>query len=336
MNRGSKILWAILRASVGIGLLIYLGISGAINWSALLGLVSAWKITLAAFALLWVDVVICAWRQCILLQPAGFHLSLNSSIRLSLVGSFFNTFLPGSGGGDVVKIFYATQGHAGRRTKVATILLLDRAVGLFALLLWLLIVLPMFPGLLHAMPVLQRILLGTAFLAAGMCIAVWLCFSARLRNSALLSWIFSKRPGKYLALIFDTVHTYRNNLGALWSAVAISLVAHTLNVAVALLAAKAIVPGMFTWKASVLMQIGFLVNALPITPGGLGVGEAAFDALFKGAGLSGGVETLLAWRILMLLVSLFGLVFYLQGRRQFVQVAGVSSAADSQAQTQSF
>src|SRR5579863_5824783 len=165
MNRGSRILWAILRASVGIGLLIYLGFSGAIKWSALLGLLSAWKITLAAFAILWVDMVICAWRQCILLQPAGFQISLNSSIRLSLVGSFFNTFLPGSGGGDVMKIFYATQGHAGRRTKVTTILLLDRAVGLFALLLWLIIVLPMFPGLLHAMPALKRMLLGTAFLA---------------------------------------------------------------------------------------------------------------------------------------------------------------------------
>lgn len=98
MKRGRRILWAILRATVGVSLLVYLGASGAIKWSALWGLVSAWKITLVALTLLWAELAVGAWRLCVLLAPRGFHLSLNSSIRLTLVGMFFNSFLPGSGG----------------------------------------------------------------------------------------------------------------------------------------------------------------------------------------------------------------------------------------------
>jgi uncharacterized protein (TIRG00374 family) len=330
MKRASRILWTILRALIGVGLLVYLGVSGAIKWSALLGLASAWRITLLALIILFVDMVVTAWRLCVLIAPRGFHLSLYSSLRLTLVGSFFNAFLPGSVGGDFVKIFYATRGHAGRRTEVATILLLDRAVGMFALLVWLLVFLPLFPALLHTMPILLRLLLVMAVLAAAMLLGAWLCLSVRVRKSDLLSWVFRKLPGNYMEVIFDTVHAYRNNLGAIWSAFGISLLAQTLNVAVALLAARAIVPAAFTWKASVLMQLGFLINTLPLTPGGLGVGEAAFDALFKGAGLTGGAETLLAWRFLMLLIGLFGLVFYLQGRRQFVYASGTTSAVDTQ------
>jgi glycosyltransferase 2 family protein len=330
MKHGSRILWAILRTSVGIGLLAYLGVSGAIKWSALWGLVSAWRITLVALILLWVDVVVTAWRLCVLIAPRGFQLSLKSSVRLTLVGMFFNSFLPGSGGGDVVKVLYAAHGNRGRRTEVVTILLLDRATGMFALLVWPLFILPLFPGLLRSMPALNRLLLIAALIAVAMLLGVWVCFSTRLRNSRLLSWIFRKPFGGYLKQIFDTVHAYRNHIGTLWAAVGISMLAHTLTVLVTLLGSWAIVSGAIAWKEVILIPLGMLVNTLPLTPGGLGVGEAAFDALFKGAGLTGGAETLLAWRLLMLLIGLVGLAFYLQGRRQFVYTAGATSTVDTQ------
>ena len=64
----------------------------------------------------------------------------------------------------------------------------------------------------------------------------------------------------------------------------------------------------------ILIPFGFLANALPVTPGGLGVGELAFDNLFALAGLTGGVEALVSWRILTTLIDLSGLVFFIQGR----------------------
>ena len=309
---------------------MYLGVSGAIKWSALSGLASAWRITLFALILLWTEVVVAAWRLCVLFRPRGFQLSLNSSIRLSLVGMFFNLFLPGSGGGDVVKVFYATHGNRGRGPEVIAILLLDRAAGLFALLVWLLLAWPLFPQLVRSMPILGQMLWIAALTVVAMLAAVSVCFSTRLRNSRLLSWLERQPLGRHLTQVFDTIHSYRSNIASLWTAVGISLFAHTLTILAMLLVARAVVSATVTWKAAILIPLGMVVNALPLTPGGLGVGEAAFDALFKGAGLTGGAETLLAWRLLMLLISLLGLIFYLQGRRQFVYASGATSAVDGQ------
>jgi uncharacterized membrane protein YbhN (UPF0104 family) len=64
--------------------------------------------------------------------------------------------------------------------------------------------------------------------------------------------------------------------------------------------------------------LGFLANTLPVTPGGLGVGEAAFKMLFSMAGLAGGAEVLLGWRLLMILMGLLGLAFYVQGHTRFI------------------
>jgi uncharacterized membrane protein YbhN (UPF0104 family) len=68
----------------------------------------------------------------------------------------------------------------------------------------------------------------------------------------------------------------------------------------------------------VLIPMGFLANTLPLTPGGLGVGEAALNRLFSLAGFTGGAEALLGWRMLMLLIGLLGLGFYLRGSARFV------------------
>jgi len=98
--------------------------------------------------------------------------------------------------------------------------------------------------------------------------------------------------------------------------------------AVIFLAGRATNPQGFAWEMIILIPFENLANNLPVTPGGLGVGEAAFDALYKQAGLTGGGDSLLGWRLLRLLIGVFGLVFYLQGRRHFVPATDVVKASD--------
>jgi uncharacterized membrane protein YbhN (UPF0104 family) len=73
---------------------------------------------------------------------------------------------------------------------------------------------------------------------------------------------------------------------------------------------------------------------LPLTPGGLGVGESAYNVLFKMAGLEGGAEALLCWRIWRAAVGLIGLILYLRGPGRTVYdaegVAGRTSQINSQ------
>jgi len=322
-----------LRTAIGIGLVIYLASSGTIRWRAISGLAANWPISLAALLLLLLDVVLLAWRLRLLLSPRGFHLSLALSFRLTLIRIFFSSCLPGSTGGDVIKIYYAMEGNQGRRTEVATLILLDRAIGMFALLILPLLMIPLSPQSLISRAAVKTLLFGALAVAIIMLTSAVLCFSRRLKDSRLLSSSFQKLPGgRYAEAMFNTIHAYRHNLGTLAASTALSLSTHLLIITVTLLAVWAIHPGTIAREMGVLIPLGHLANSLPLTPGGLGVGEAAFGSLFAMAGLSGGAEALLGWRVLNFVISILGLLYYLQGRRRFVHVAEMPQAIDSPVQ----
>jgi glycosyltransferase 2 family protein len=313
--------FALLRIGLGLGILVYLGYSGAINRRALFGLASTWRLTLAAFVLLSLTVVLTAARLSILFRPHGLRLPLGLSVRLTLLGSLFNFFLLGSSGGDLIKFFYMTRENDGRKTELITIGLFDRAVGMFALLLWPLLVAPLFPALM-ANRIIRRLLWSIGLLALAMLIATLMCFSRLIAESHAFALLLEKLPqGEYLRRIVNTVRAYRHHQWTLASALVIALATHTLSIAATLLIAHATNPVGNLWQASLLIPLGFLVNTVPLSPGGLGVGEAAFNALFSLVQLKGGADALLGWRLLNVVISLPGLAVYLQGRGRFVTSA---------------
>lgn len=315
----SKIAFTLIRVAVGVGLLWYLGRSGAIQWSAVARLFRAWPVTLAAFLFLLVDVAVTAYRLTLLLRPRGFTLAPWASTRLALIGNFFNACLPGSTGGDLIKIYYAAEGNRGRVTEVATIILLDRAVGLFALMLWPLLAALFFPSVVVRVPALQALLAGAAVVTAIMLAGFLVARSELVRQAAWLEWLLQKAPlGHYIRRIIDTVHAYKRDTGTLVAATLISLVAHSMSTGITMLCAFAAHPDSFAMEMAVLIPIGQLANMVPLTPGGLGVGEAAFSQLFRMAGLHGGAEAMLGWRLLVIASGLVGLIFYLQGRQRYI------------------
>ena len=118
--------------------------------------------------------------------------------------------------------------------------------------------------------------------------------------------------------MWSTIHAYRDNKKTLLAVVGVSLIVHTLAIGTMLILAMSMNPSGPVGEMILLIPLGMLANALPLSPGGIGVGEAAFEALFRLAGLTGGAEVLLGWRVLTFLVGLIGLGFYLQGRKPLI------------------
>ena len=86
---------------------------------------AVFPITLVSTGLRW-------WR---LMEPLGIAIGLRRAFVLNLVGLFYNSFMLGNTGGDVIKAFYAAR-HAGRGKKTAAWLsvFVDRVIGLIVLL----------------------------------------------------------------------------------------------------------------------------------------------------------------------------------------------------------
>ena len=329
MKKAKQILLAVLRTGIGIALVAYLGTSGAIDWRAFARLFAAWKLMIPAVVLLLLDALMIAWRLVVLLGPRGFHLPLWPAFRLTMIGVFFNSCLPGATGGDLVKIYYAAEGNPGRRIEVATIVLFDRAIGMFALLLLPLLLAPFFTDMIAASAGIRTVLWLAAGIGSVMVMGTLLSWWEPFARGRLVQWVIGiPRIGKYLGIVFETVHSFRAAPGTVLAAVVISLGAHIMAAGVAMISALATHPQEFAWKMSVVIPLGFTVNALPFTPGGLGVGEAAFNKLFALTGLSGGAEALLGWRLLTILIGMLGLAFYLQGRKRFVHDIETMRAAE--------
>lgn len=316
-----------LRLALAIGLLAVLGVSGAIDWATLGGLFTAWPLTLAAILILFAAQFVTSSRLSVLLRPLGLHLSLYSSFRLGLIGTFFSYCLPGATGCDLLRIYYATQGNPGRRTEVITVVVLDRVIGLFGLLIWPLLVCPLFPALVGSLDVLRWLLAMAACMALALLGVFFIGLSVTVRRSRPVTWALRTLPkGAYAEKALQTVGLYHSRLGTLLASLGISLLAHTLAIGAMLVIAAAINPSGFAWQMSLLIPVGFLANAVPLTPGGLGVGETAFNHLFEMVGLRGGAEVLLGWRALTFATGLLGLVYYLQGRRQIVHASSTGAA----------
>jgi glycosyltransferase 2 family protein len=306
--------WTAVRLSIAGALLFYLAKSGIIDEHAVVRSFTAWPIAIAAIVLILFDTWLMAIRLAILFRPLGLHLTISQSMKLTLVGIFFRTFLPGVAGGDAVKLFYAAKGLTGRRVDIVTIMLFDRAIGMFSLLIMPLLFAPFLPRSVWESRVIENVLAACAIVSGCMLLGFALCISFAGPLDRVVKWILrSKRIAALPGQMIRAVGMFGRHLVRAGEALGLSLVANSALVVVMMMAVVALNPSSADWKMCLLIPVGFIANSLPITPGGLGVGEAAFNELFKMAGLHGGGGALLCWRIWFTLVSLSGLWFYVRG-----------------------
>jgi hypothetical protein len=149
-----------------------------------------------------------------------------------------------------------------------------------------------------------------------------ICLFASAAVNRVLGWGFRFLPAeKLVERVVKTIGEYRHNPGALAAALGLSIAANLSLIAVTALAIFLLHPASMTMKMCIIVPLGDVANSLPLTPGGLGVGEAAYNALFRVAGLEGGADALLCWRIWRATVGLIGLAFYLRGLGRTVKAA---------------
>lgn len=319
MARIRQHVFAIFRTAFGLGLVVYLVVSGTIDGAALMGLAQHWPVAVVALGCVFGAVCLVSWRLCLLMQPQALHLSFFASLQLTLIGLFFNTCLPGATGGDIVRIYYAAKDNPGRRIEIVTLFLLDRVAGMFGILLLPLLLSPFFTQALASQPILQTLLWATAVGLSIVIIGMGCAMSARICESRVVSRLLQQLPrGQYLARVLATCQTAGSHPSALGVSLIVSLGVHVSMTLATLLIVQVTHPEGVSLLMALLIPLGFVANALPLTPGGLGVGEAAFDQLFQLAGFSGGAVALLGWRLLMLLIGLPGLVVYIFAKQQAV------------------
>lgn len=305
-------------ARVGVGLgLLYVVLSAAGGRAGVARLLANPWVVAGFFAQAFIGAAIEAKRLGLLLRSQRLYLPFGNGYRLVAMGTFFNFAIPGGTGGDVMKLVYLASENRSRGVEVAAVLLVDRVVGLFSLLAvavglaWL-SGLGGGPGL--PVPGLMGASLGVMALVV---VGVGLAWSTRLRATAAYRYLTTGAPlHRQWERVATALHAFRDHRRALLAAIALSATGQLVLAGMFLATGKLLVPSASGLLTATLSLLGLVANALPVTPGGLGVGEAAFQALFAIAGHAGGAQLVLAWRAGLLPLAVAGGLLYVTGLRR--------------------
>jgi len=240
---------------------------------------------LLGFAGYGVVELISATRWQILLRVQGFRLSFRRVLSLTMIGVFFNFFIPGGTGGDAVKMFYLVQETPGRRGTAILSVVVDRLIGLFALVVLAATLIAMKWTWLHSAPELERwIELALVVLGGSV---LFLATSFLISGLGLVHHLPARMPGREkLAELAMAYNVY----GKAWlpsaAAFFLSFGAHIGYFGVFYCAIRALgssgmqIPSPTEFLA--VMPIIGTITSLPISIGGVGVREHLFQEFMGG------------------------------------------------------
>ena len=133
----SKYVFLFLRiAVVAVGVIwAIVWVSRGQRWSNLASIFR--RMNLGVFAVTLSIFVICqvmvGFRWWLLLRTQSIFINLGAAVRLNFLGWFYNNFMPGSVGGDLLRAWYVTK-HTDKRFEAALSVFVDRFIGLLSTL----------------------------------------------------------------------------------------------------------------------------------------------------------------------------------------------------------
>ncbi|MGY8700703.1 MAG: lysylphosphatidylglycerol synthase transmembrane domain-containing protein [bacterium] len=295
-------------------ILVYLVQSGRLNFEKLMLFKDAPEIlALMVGVLVLVVVPMATFRWWLLLRAIGVQVNPKQTFILTWIGNFFNTTLPGAVTGDVVKGYYVIKAqHEEGRTRAFMTLLIDRIVGLFGLIVMAFLALVLNLELILSQERLHSLAWMITVLFGGTVVFYAIAVFPFKEGRDPFIRLFQRLPAKKISLkVYSAFKSYQHQKSTLLLTLLLAIGIHTL---IALLFFQvANLMGLKEMELATqffLMPIGLITVAIPLAPGGIGIGHAAFESLYQLAGFSGGADIFNLFVIVQLGVYLLGGIPY--------------------------
>ena len=309
-----KILIILLKILLVGSILVYLIQSGRLNFEKLMLFKDAPEIlALMVGVLVLVVVPMATFRWWLLLRAIGVRVKPKQTFILTWIGMFFNTTLPGAITGDVVKGYYVIKAQQEEgRTRAIMTLLIDRIVGLFGLIVMAFLALILNLELILSQERLHSLAWMITFFFGGTVIFYTIAVFPFKEGHDPFIRLFQRLPAKKISFkVYSAFKSFQHQKRTLLLTLLLAIGIHTL---IALLFFQvAHLMGLKEMALSIqffLMPIGLITVAIPLAPGGIGIGHAAFESLYQLAGFSGGADIFNLFIIVQLGVYLLGGIPY--------------------------
>lgn len=244
--------------------------------------INPWAL-LGSLALMGTTILLGIVRWRMVLRVQGLDLPFTRAAEISLVAHFFNSFLLGSTGGDVMKAYYAARETHHKKTEAVVTVFVDRLIGFWAMLLFAgVLMLPNAKLLFHDRVQTLPSLLILGMLGACTAIAIIAFWGGVSRGwSGARTWLRRLPKGQWLERSLDSCRRFGRERLFVLKTLGISMLLNLVCVLQWQVVGKGLdldIP-LVTLAAVVPMVI--CIAALPITPSGLGVRENLFLMLLN-------------------------------------------------------
>ena len=199
---------------------------------------------------------------------------------------FSNNFFPGGAGGDIVRSYYIVKYADKQITKGMLSVGVDRILGLLALMTIAVVFFFYEPfSDTQITPLFQTALIITIvayIVIVGICLSV--IYARSIGLVSLYEAIIEKNSSlwKYSRPFYEALRSYKSSPICLLQCLILSFVSQGLTLLIIVIVSVNMELGDISIRQYALAGAsGLLANVLPITPGGIGIGESAFDQVCR-------------------------------------------------------
>lgn len=253
---------------------------------AFASILGRWPLLLLAFAGFGYCLLLCAFRWQLVLRAQGFTPRFGRVLRLYLVGQFFNAFMLGATGGDVMKAIYVARDSADRKTEIIATVFIERIIGLVAIVVLAPLCMLMRLSLYWGRPDTRALLLLALGLLAATLAALALLFGRDLFDRwPWLRRLENRAAGRILRRAYAAFHAVLRHRGLLTRTMALSVLNHLSFIVAAFSIGLALgLPLGYLDYLAAFLPVN-LIAAIPVTPSGIGTREAASILLLGALGV---------------------------------------------------
>jgi uncharacterized membrane protein YbhN (UPF0104 family) len=222
-----------------------------------------------------------AFRWHVLLKVQNIRLSIPRLTGLFFIGLFYNQFLPGGTGGDIIKSYYLLKETPDKKAGALLAVVFDRFIGLVALVAITAMLIAVRYDFLSQKPETRNLLWLLLFLL-GTSIA-FLVATFVISGFKLFHFLPAHFPGRdKLIEIFAAYHLYAHHWRATLVAFGASILAHLATFTTFLFAAYALGVRVPLVDFFAIMPVERTISALPISFAGIGLREKILQIMLHG------------------------------------------------------
>ena len=184
-QKGLEVLKTVIKIIFAGGLIAWLLTSGRLDMNEVHRLLFSPFVALLAFTLL-LGFILATYRWHILLRSQNINRPFLETLKLNLIGTFFNLLVPGGVGGDVVKAYYVAHHNPEQKMRAILTIFMDRFLGLFTMVFMAFFVMIVEWQRISNISELRVLFYFLAFINLAFCIFWAVIFSNRLSQAAII------------------------------------------------------------------------------------------------------------------------------------------------------